>query len=176
MMTGRTSTSFFADFYLVLNLAGLALQVLAGSWIQSRFGAGAALMILPLGLLGGTALVVLNASLVTRSALRVIESGLKSSTHRFAWEQTYLPIGAEHRDATKALVDELFSRVAEGLGAAALFVWLSGLSSRANPNLLGISGAITVCLVLWIYLIFYLRGRGCGQSPESEEEIRLPDG
>jgi AAA family ATP:ADP antiporter len=176
MITGRTSTNFFANFYVWLNLVGLLLQVLAGSWIQSRFGTGVALMILPLGLLGGTALVVLNASLLTRSALRVIESGLKSSTHRSAWEQTYLPIGAEHRDVTRALIDGLSTRVAEGFGAGALFVWLSLLSNPTHLNLLGIAGAITICLVFWIYFVFYLLGRGCGQTPESEDRLRLPDG
>ncbi len=42
--------------------------------------------------------------------------------------------------------------------------------------LLGIAGAITICLVFWIYFVFYLLGRGCGQTPESEDRLRLPDG
>jgi len=176
-MSGQTTPLFFANFYTLLNVVGLGVQLLAGSWLQSRFGTGVALLVLPVGLLGGAALVALNASMLTRSALRLVEGGLKSSTHRFAWEQTYLPLRTEHRDMAKALVEGLFSRVAEGLAAAAIFVWLASISGRIEEaSLFWITGAITLCLIFWIYLIFYLLGKGCGQSRETVEMFRLPEG
>lgn len=178
MLTGRTNTGFFANFYTLLNVAGLGLQVFAGSWIQSRFGTGIALLILPVGLLGGSVVVFLHATLVTRAGLRILESGLKSSTHRFAWEQTYLPIKGEHRDVVKALVDGLFARMAEGVGAGALLIWFSLGSSgpEGSLNLSLFSWAIAFCVLFWIYLVFYLLGRGCGRSRKFDEMFRLPDG
>lgn len=175
-ISGRTNVDFFANFYTLLNLVGLVLQILAGSWIQQKFGTGMALMILPVSLMGGTVLVALNATLWTRSALRVLEAGLKASTHRFAWEQTYLPVKAGHRDMTKALVDGLFAKLAEGLGAGVLFLWLSTRSASLDESSLWwMTGAITAFLILWILLILYLLGRGCGESRTFDEMLRFPD-
>jgi len=175
-LSGHTSPDFFANFYTLLNVAGLAVQLFAGSWLLSRFGAGAALMVLPVGLLGGATMVALNASLLSRSTLRLIEGSLKSSTHRFVWEQTYLPLGSQHRDMAKALVEGLFARLAEGVAAVAIFVWLATIAGPMDEiSLSWITVAIIVCLAVWIYLIMYLLGKGCGQSRETVERFRLPD-
>jgi len=176
-MSGHTGTLFFANFYTLLNLIGLTIQLLAGSWLQFRYGTGVALLVLPLGLLGGAALLALNMSLLTGAALRLLEGGLKSSTHRFAWEQTYLPLRAEHRDMAKALVEGLFARAAEGLTAVAIFAWLASETAPIEEaSLFWVTGAITVGLIIWIYLIFYLLGKGCGQTREMVEMFHLPEG
>ncbi|RPI27865.1 MAG: hypothetical protein EHM61_07055 [Acidobacteria bacterium] len=77
----------------------------------------------------------------------------------------------------KALVEGLFSRAAEGVAAAAIFVWLATTPRPIEESrLFWITGAITLGLIVWIYLIFYLLGKGCGQSRESVEMLRLPEG
>lgn len=176
-ITGRTQVDFFANFYTLLNLIGLALQILAGAWVQRRFGTGVALLILPVGLIAGTAVVAINSTLLTRAGLRIMESGLKASTHRFAWEQTFLPLKAEHRDMAKTLVDGLSARLAEGGAAIVLFFWLSNRSTALeSSSLFWITGVLATFLILWILLILYLLSRGCGRERRIDEMFRLPEG
>jgi len=57
-----------------------------------------------------------------------------------------------------------------------------GFSLARNRYVLGLIGlgsliaVCGLCLIFWIYLIFYLLGKGCGQSRETVEMFRLPEG
>lgn len=176
-LSGNTQAGFFAGFYTLLNLAGLAVQLLVAPWVQSRFGVGGALMVLPLGLLGGATLLALSANFVTGSLLKVTENGLKSSIHRSSWEQAFLPLPSSYRGMVKTLADGLSARMAEGLGAAGLYFWLQSQRwSEAEVNLGWVTWAILATLLLWLLLTQYLVFLGCGQGPEREYWLRLPDG
>ena len=74
-LTGHADAQFFASFYTVLNLAALALQLLATPWIQSRYGVGGALLVLPMALLGGAGAIMLSTTVLSRAILRVTEGG-----------------------------------------------------------------------------------------------------
>ncbi|MCI0442525.1 hypothetical protein L0152_04815 [bacterium] len=56
-----------------------------------------------------------------RFVLRATEGGLRSSVYRSLWEQIFLPIERERREAVKAIVDGLFVRLADGAGAIILY-------------------------------------------------------
>ena len=176
-LSGYANAQFFAGFYTILNLAALVLQLLAAPWIQSRYGVGGALMVLPIALLGGVAgVVMVSTTILSRSILKVTEGGLKASIHRSMWEQVFLPLGGERREMAKVMVDGLFARMSEGMAAAALYVWLSRIQSlEADLDLSWISWVIVAAVLLWVVLTRYLAKQGCAEIDELDPVIRLPD-
>ncbi|MDA1315458.1 MAG: hypothetical protein O2968_19185 [Acidobacteria bacterium] len=168
----RASTDFFANFYIVVTLVALLLQLFAMPILQRKIGIRGSLLVLPLSLLSGALLLAVNASGIGRAALRVAEGGLKSSIHRANWEQAFLPIGQPRRLVVKVLVDGLSSRVAEGLAAGLLLVWLHGFVQQRSLNLLEmswISYLIAGSCFAWIVLVSRLAR---DLSPDCCPELR----
>jgi AAA family ATP:ADP antiporter len=151
--SGRDKAGFFASFYLVLNLAALVVQIWVLPRVLNRVGVGGALLVVPLALVGGAAGLAASASLLVASAVRVTEGGLKSSIHRASWEQAYLCVSPAQRTRTKILVDGMAVRLAEGLAALGLLLWLhlavadSGLEGTSR---LLISTALLLAALVWV--------------------------
>lgn len=176
--SGNSNARFFADFYILLNAASLFLQLVVTPLLQSRLGVGGTLLLFPSVLLGAAGVLSFLPSVVTRSAMRITEGGLKASIYRSTWEQAYLPIGRELRGAAKAVVDGAFARLSEGACALVLYVWATGsLSSEAasGMDLTWISWSIVGAISLWILATRHLRRIGCGDVEPDEAVIRLPD-
>jgi ATP/ADP translocase len=127
-MGARGNTNFFANFYIMLNMGSLLLQLFATPWIQDKVGLRGGLMILPLALIGGATFVTAAATALSRSVLRVTEGGLRSSIHRSIWEQAFIPLESHERSFVKLMVDGIAARVAEALGATMLFLWLTNVA------------------------------------------------
>jgi ATP:ADP antiporter, AAA family len=176
VISGKNNSQFFANFYIVLNAASLLLQLTVAPRLQARLGIGGALLLLPSVLLGGIGFGQFLGASQSRAILRVTEGGMKAAIHRSTWEQTFLPIDRAQRDIVKVMVDGLFARLAEGLGALVLLVWLAGSSVNPEGLDLGwISWAIVAALLLWIGLTRHLRALGCSAINTDEPSIRLPD-
>jgi AAA family ATP:ADP antiporter len=122
--SARESARFFASFYLALNAAALGVQLYLMPRVQRWLGVHRSLLIMPAAVMGMAALLVANTSLLVRSGLRVTEGGLKASIHRANWEQAFLPLPARERHAAKVAIDGGAARIAEGIAAGCLYVWL----------------------------------------------------
>lgn len=176
--TGRENAHFFANVYLVLNGAALVVQLLLLPPLQKRVGLLGGLLVLPLALLGGTSTLLANASIAVRSVLRVMEGGLKSSVHRVSWEQAYLPLSRAQRSLAKLLVDGAGARVAEGLGALIVYVWIQAFMVRRNPSAQDVGWvtyALLLAAALWLWLTRAIRDplRAAVASADAESEFRL---
>lgn len=154
--SGSSGPQFFGSFYLLLNVASLVLQLWAGPALQGWLGIAGTLLILPLGVLGAAGAVAVWASLISRSALKVAEAGLKSSIHRSVWEQAFLPIERERRGPAKVLVDGIASRLAEALGAGVLLWWVK-TRTPSELRLGWISWTILTAGLLWLVTTVWLR-------------------
>lgn len=179
----RANASFFAGVYLVLNGAALLLQVWAMPWLQRAVGIDGSLHVLPGALLSGALALVATASLLARSLLRVAEGGLKASIHRVNWEQAYLPLRHADRAAAKVLVDGAGARIAEGIAALMLLIWLRfvvGGGSLAGHSTAWLNYALLAAAVLWLLLTRALARRlGSVGEPAAGElrlDVPLPDG
>ena len=181
---GPEQVTFFASFYFFLHTMALFVQLLVMPRLQHRYGIAGSLLVLPGALLGGTLALVGSASLFMRSLLRVTEGGLKSSIHRANWEQTYLPLDRATRVIAKLLVDGAGARVAEGLGAIIIVVWLR-LAVQKGAIIGGdtrwITWLLLVTILMWLVLTRFL-GRNLtlqGFSKEAISEMRaelsIPD-
>jgi len=136
---------------------------------------GRALMVLPLAVLAGVGLSAYGATVISRSALKLTESGVKASIHRSVWEQVFLPIRRGKREITKTLVDGVSARMSEGIGAVGLYVWLWWVSGIESLNLSWIFWTVVAVVLSWIALTVYLDNRGCFQVDGFDPLLRLPD-
>lgn len=158
--TGRENAVFFANLYLVLNGLALVTQLWAEPRIQRRLGVRGSLFILPVALVTGAGALLVNASVLTRSMLRITEGGIKSSVHRSNWEQAYLPLDPAQRAAAKLLVDGAGARMAEGAAAVLLFLWIRAV--MVDPELLAqdsrwLTWALIGTASIWVGLTVVLR-------------------
>jgi ATP/ADP translocase len=129
-MGSKGNTSFFANFYILLNFISLLLQLFATPKIQDKVGLRGGLMVLPLALIGAASFVTAAATALSRSVLRVTEGGLRSSVHRSIWEQAFIPLDSTERSAVKLAVDGIGARIAEIAGAVAILLWLRHAASK----------------------------------------------
>ena len=121
--------------------------------LQRALGVGGALLVLPGVLLGGGTALLVSGSAVVRAVLRITEGGLKSSVHRTSWEQAYLPFGGAQRSIAKLVVDGAAARIAEGMVAGALLLWMRGRPDMAQlTRSRGMLLALTLvgCVATWI--------------------------
>ena len=158
-MGSKGNTDFFANFYIMLNLGSLVLQLFAAPTIQDKLGLRGGLLILPFALLGGATFVTAAATALSRSVLKVTEGGLKSSIHRSIWEQAFIPVDSSERSLVKLFVDGIGARIAEGIGATLLFVWLMS-ADAADPSSLNtgwIAWLLLLTAAVWLWLTHNLR-------------------
>jgi AAA family ATP:ADP antiporter len=173
---GRTSAEFFGGFYAAIHVASLALQLTVSPWLQGRYGVGRTLMVLPVAILGGVGWAALSATVLSRSVLKLAESGVKASIHRSVWEQVFLPLEHGSREMVKMFVDGLSARLAEGFGAAFLYLWVRNMSSPGQAmDLSSLFWLILLAVSGWLGLTVYLNRRGCREIEASEVALRLPD-
>ena len=169
---GRAAAATFADFYLWLNGAALALQVVVTPALQRRIGVYGSLFVLPAALVGAATLAIATGSAAARAGLRVTEGGLKSSVHRSSWEQSYLPVERSSRAPVKLLVDGMASRAGESLAALLL---MSG-AGFMGPGFIArfLLGATLAWLVLTVLLRRNLREDF--DMSELRPDLPIPDG
>jgi hypothetical protein len=160
-MSSKGNANFFANFYILLNLGSLLLQLFGTPWIQEKVGLRGGLMVLPLALVGGATFATAAATALSRSVLRVTEGGLRSSVHRSIWEQAFIAVDSTERSATKLLIDGIGARIAEGLGAIAILLWLRQIATGGTLpmplNTDWISWAILITVGAWLLVTHRLR-------------------
>lgn len=127
-MGSKGNANFFANFYIMLNFSSLLLQLFATPKIQEKIGIGGGLMVLPFALVGGAGFASAAATAFSLSVLRVTEGGLRSSVHRSIWEQAFIPVHPSERSTVKLAVDGIGARIAEGIGAGALYIWVQNVA------------------------------------------------
>jgi AAA family ATP:ADP antiporter len=180
----RQNASLFASIYLVLNAAALVVQLIITPRLQKAVGVHGSLLVLPTAVLGGATTLLASASLFGPSLLRALEGGLRSSVHRVSWEQAYLSIERPRRAQAKLIVDGIAGRLAEGVIALVLLVWLR-LVVGGRPLVGDDTSSITYLLLaaslVWVGLVRTLGGtRGdlaaWRRSPEAlQPNLPLPD-
>jgi hypothetical protein len=173
----RAQAGFFANIYVVVNAAALVVQLWLLPILQRVIGVHGALHVLPAALLGGAATVLASTSSAARALLRITEGGLKASIHRVSWEQAYLPLAEPQRAVAKVLVDGAGARVAEGLAALLLWVWLRlwvGDEPLVGHSTAWIGWLLLVATCAWVVLTRVL-ARGLQAATSAQAETRAPD-
>ena len=185
-MGTKGNTSFFANFYILLNFCSLLLQIFATPRIQDKVGLRGGLMVLPIALIGGATFATAAATALSRSVLRVTEGGLRSSVHRSIWEQAFIPVDSSDRSSVKIAVDGIAARIAEAIGAVTILLWLKQIAvSGVIPMPVNTNWIVWVTLVtviIWLMITQKMRvqiktdrGEVKATTPLDADCERFPD-
>ncbi len=154
LSTAAELAALFGSFYASVEVATLALQVLATPFLLRRLPLSTTLPLLPLVLFAGSGMVLAAAALPSALFLKASEQVLKQSLDRSSRELLYLPMALTARARLKSLVETLGVRVPEAAGAVAL-VFLVSLGHAS----LQVLAALALLLVLIWTVTAVLLGR-----------------
>ncbi len=183
-MGSKGNANFFANFYIMLNFGSLLLQLFATPKIQEKIGVRGGLMVLPFALIGGASFATAAATAFSLSVLRVTEGGLRSSVHRSIWEQAFIPVDSSDRSVVKLAVDGIGARVAEGIAAVALYIWVQRVAPGgivAGPLDTRWMAWLTLATVgVWLFITQRLRAQTQQPAPAQVAApvmdcVRFPD-
>ena len=147
--------SFFAYFYIAIDIGSLLLQTLVGSKALRWFGLGGTIIVLPLGMVFGGLITFVFRSLMSITLLRGASSILTNSFFGPGYELLFTPISPADKRASKILIDVGANRVGNMLGG----LMIMGL--LLLPGSIGGHILLTVMvLAIIMSLLIYLLNRG----------------
>ncbi|MBI5503081.1 MAG: hypothetical protein HY907_22740 [Deltaproteobacteria bacterium] len=117
-------TAYLGQFSMATGLVGLAVQLLATSYVQRRFGLGAALSVLPVLLIGGAGAFAVAPGLLGASLWFGADATLNYGMHQSSKEALYAPTNVAAKYRAKAFIDVFGVRLAKALGAAMIWGYL----------------------------------------------------
>ena len=119
---GQWIGKFYADFFKVVNILGLVLQLFVVSRILKYLGMRVALMVLPVIALGGYAFLAFGASLGVLRVIKTMENATDYSLQNTTRNVLFLPTSREVKYKAKAAIDTFFVRVGDVASALLVFV------------------------------------------------------
>ncbi len=167
--------AFFALFYAGLTVFAFLVQLLLTSNIIKKFGIQSTLLLAPIILLGGTAvLLVFPLAISVVVLLKGSEESLAFSLSQSVREILYIPVPSDVRVKAKIFIDLFLNRFAKALGAVLIFGILGILSYRgidiayakatqdadliaATTSVIIRTTSILVILMIFVWFVFNLR-------------------
>lgn len=155
---------FYADFFSVVNAAGLLVQLLLVSRILKYLGVRVGLLILPTIALVGYALAAFLPLLAYLRWVKTAENATDYSLMNTLRGVLFLPTTREEKYKAKQAIDTLFMRAGDTLSALLVFVGLNllGLGTR------GFAALNLVLVGLWFLLALRI-GRGYARLSAGDE-------
>ncbi|HEY6134304.1 MAG TPA: Npt1/Npt2 family nucleotide transporter [Rubrivivax sp.] len=143
---GRYIGAFFADYFQLVNVIGLVLQLFFVSRLVKWLGVPVALCVLPLVALGSYAAAMLLPSLAIVRWAKTAENAVDYSLMNSVRQMLFLPTTREEKYKAKQVIDSLVVRSGDVLAAGTVYLGTTVFA-------LGVSqfAAINVVLVLaWL--------------------------
>ncbi|MFC1573856.1 Npt1/Npt2 family nucleotide transporter [Candidatus Latescibacterota bacterium] len=140
-------TSFFGKFYGRLSLASLFFHIIFSYTLLRVLGVGGVILFLPLGLLAGSAVMLIYPGLLAGIFMRGVDGSLKHSIDKTGRELLFMPVPLEVKKRTKIFIDVVVDRGARGIAGGLLL-----LSLALNIPMRGISLIVIVFLAAWIII------------------------
>lgn len=145
--------SFFGRFFVVMNVAALALQLLGTRWLLHRLGAGPAAAVLPLGIAAGSAATLAAPGFVTVLGTRLWDQVLRFSLNKATTELFYFPLGPNLRRRAKAFIEAGIERFGDAL--AGLLILAAAMFFDTRP--ITLSAIVLVLVTFWLIAWMNLR-------------------
>lgn len=146
-------TAFFAFWFSTFNLLSLIIQLFFTHRIVGIWGVGFSLLLLPIGIFGGSILFLLLPELSAVVVIKAMDGILKQSIHKSASELLTLPLPFDLKNKTKSFIDVVVDSLATGIAGCLLIFVVRGLDLPSFY--IGILILILVCL--WLYFIYKVR-------------------
>jgi AAA family ATP:ADP antiporter len=157
-------TAFFGTFNFALGSVSFLLQLFVAGPALRRFGVAATILLLPLSLGAGSALILLVPAFWPVLLTNGLDQGLRFSLDKATYELLYLPLPPSRRAPVKNAIDIVVSRVADAVGAVLLGVATRGFFMLGGFGL-GLRGTAAINLgviaawsaVAWRLRVEYVR-------------------
>ena len=120
--TGRFIGGFFADYFQVVNVAGMLLQLFVVSRVIKYLGIPVAICVLPVVALGSYATAALIPSLAIVRWVKTAENAVDYSLMNTVRHMLFLPTSREEKFKAKQVIDSFVVRAGDVISAAT--VWL----------------------------------------------------
>tara|TARA_R110002051_G_scaffold255120_2_gene314207 strand:- start:36764 stop:39583 length:2820 start_codon:yes stop_codon:yes gene_type:complete len=146
-------TSFFAFWFSTFNLLSLVIQLFFTHRIVGIWGVGFSLLLLPMGIFGGSILFLMLPELSAVVVIKAMDGILKQSIHKSASELLTLPLPFDLKNKTKSFIDVVVDSLATGIAGCLLIFVVRGLD--LSSLYIGILIIVLVCL--WLYFIYKVR-------------------
>jgi AAA family ATP:ADP antiporter len=143
---------FYADFFTVVNIAGLLLQLFVVSRVLKYLGLRAAIFVLPLIALGGYLVAAFYPVLAFVRWVKTAENATDYSLQNTVRQVLFLPTTREEKYKAKQAIDTFFVRSGDVLSAVLVFVG-TGLLALSTQQFAMIN-IVLVCL--WLVLAWLI--------------------
>jgi AAA family ATP:ADP antiporter len=147
----------FSTVYAITNIVALVIQLFITANVMSRWGVKAALMFMPLMILGASWAFMFLPVLWVGSSLNTVDNGLNYSINQSARESLYTPLSREEKYKAKAFIDMFLYRTAKVLGIGVAF--LLGLFFEEFAAIRWLSVVTITLTALWITVARYAGDR-----------------
>lgn len=119
---GRYIGAFFADYFQLVNVAGMALQLLLVSRLVRWLGVPLALCVLPVVAFGSYATAALLPSLAVVRWMKTVENSIDYSLMNTVRQMLFLPTSREEKYKAKQVIDSVVVRTGDVLSALTVYV------------------------------------------------------
>jgi AAA family ATP:ADP antiporter len=146
--------AFFADYFQIVNIAGMVLQLFVVSRLVKALGVAAALCVLPMVALGSYAAAALIPSLAIMRWVKTAENSVDYSLMNTLRQMLFLPTTREEKYKAKQVIDSFVVRSGDVLSAAVVYLGTTYFALTVSQF-----AWINVALVLVWLLLAVLTGR-----------------
>ena len=147
-------TAFFGQFFSVMGLVSIAVNMSLTPIVHRMSGAIAGMMVQPILIAFGSAAFMFSPTLGVVSALKIADRGLSYSINRASKELLYIPVDPVLTYQAKAWIDMLGYRLFKVLGSMFILAATQWLPVRLGvPELGWITFAVCA---LWILVVLQL--------------------
>jgi AAA family ATP:ADP antiporter len=159
---GRQITTVYA----FTNGVALVVQLVFTSFVMTRFGVSAALLVLPLAALSGSAAFLAAPTLTIGSLLNTADNAFSYSINQSAKEALYVPTTRDEKYKAKAFIDMFVQRFAKALAVGVSLFLTIRFDEFATVRWLSVFTAMMIAVWAWAALYAGRRFRDVTDSPE----------
>ncbi len=148
LSVGEYIGRFYSDFFSVVNVAGLVLQLFIVSRLLQYFGVRVGVLVLPIIALTGYTILAFAPILALVRTVKIAENATDYSVQNTVRNVLFLPTTRDEKYKAKQVIDSFFWRAGDVLSAALVYVGVTQLG-------FGTTGFARVNLVLacvWLML------------------------
>jgi AAA family ATP:ADP antiporter len=168
---------FYAEFFTVVNLAGLLLQLFVVSRVLKYLGVGVAVTILPLIALGGYLVAAFYPVLGIIRWAKTAENATDYSLQNTVRQVLFLPTTREQKYKAKQAIDTFFVRAGDVLSAVLVFAGTTWLALSTQGFALVNAGLVFAWLILAILIGRHYRRLTQARAPDvasRRDGVQLP--
>ena len=169
---GADFAAFIGTFSAIVGVLQLIVRLGVVGRLLSRFGILTGLLLLPLGIMGGSALtLLLGVPFAMLVVVKLIDQVLRYTIYESATELLWVPIPLQRRGRAKSFIGGTVTSAIQGVTGLLLF---AGATVLPDARLLEVILSVAILgAIVWIIGLIAVRGRYVHELMQSIRERRL---